>query len=109
MRVIQDVPEPRYDLSICLRLLRNYMLDARKANASNVSLLAVAASLVERRPLESCHCHAREFLSKVRSHLNARHHRRTRTPPLSHQELSQSSVSAKITLSVRASNIGHTQ
>ena len=29
---------------------------------------AVAASLVERRPLESCHCHAREFLSKVRSH-----------------------------------------
>jgi hypothetical protein len=27
MRVIQDVPEPRYDLSICLRLLRNYMLD----------------------------------------------------------------------------------
>src|SRR5215472_3906756 len=44
----------------------------------------------------------------VRSHLNARHHGRTRTPPLSHQELSQSSVSAKIALSVRASIIGHT-
>jgi hypothetical protein len=27
VRVIQDVPKPIYDLSIGLRLIRNYMLD----------------------------------------------------------------------------------
>jgi hypothetical protein len=29
VRVIEDVPEPIYDLSISLRLIRNYQLDAR--------------------------------------------------------------------------------